>query len=219
VARPFAARRIGIKESVRGAKGCVCDRLAELEPDRGQSALAYAVRTQLPLVQVPSGGVWGYSGKVPFTTAEKWLGRELSGSEDPRGLVFKYLAAFGPATVRDIQMWSGMTQLKESVEKIKVGLRIFRDERGNEQLDLPDRPGERRRSSSNPSSACPGRIATPSAKKARVSSAFWRNRRAPRRSTSSSCSRPRMEPRVRPVGSNDAGERIVHYRRALPETV
>ena len=48
--------------------------LAELEPDRDQSALAYAVRTQLPLVQVPTGGVWGYSGKVPFTTAKKWLG-------------------------------------------------------------------------------------------------------------------------------------------------
>jgi hypothetical protein len=30
--------------------------LAELEQDRDQSALAYAVRTQLPLVQVPSGG-------------------------------------------------------------------------------------------------------------------------------------------------------------------
>ena len=31
--------------------------LSELEPDRDQSALAYAVRTRLPLVQVPSGGV------------------------------------------------------------------------------------------------------------------------------------------------------------------
>jgi hypothetical protein len=31
--------------------------LSELEPDRDQSGLAYAVRTHLPLVQVPSGGV------------------------------------------------------------------------------------------------------------------------------------------------------------------
>jgi hypothetical protein len=114
--------------------------LAELEPDRDQSGLAYAVRTQLPLVQVPSGGVWGYSGKVPFTTVEKWLGRELSGSEDPRGLVLKYLAAFGPATVKDIQTWSGRTQLKQSVEEIKPELRVFRDENDNELLDLPDAP-------------------------------------------------------------------------------
>jgi hypothetical protein len=114
--------------------------LAELEPDRDQSALAYAVRTQLPLVQVPTGGVWGYSGKVPFTTAEKWLGTELTDSENPRGLVLKYLAAFGPATVRDIQTWSGRTQLKESVEEIRGELRVFRDENDNELFDLPDAP-------------------------------------------------------------------------------
>jgi hypothetical protein len=114
--------------------------LSELEPERDPSALAYAVRTQLPLVQVPTSGVWGYAGKVPFTTAEKWLGRSLSSSEDPRGLVLRYLAAFGPATVRDVQTWSGRTQLKQSVEEIKAGLRILRDERGNELLDLPDAP-------------------------------------------------------------------------------
>jgi hypothetical protein len=114
--------------------------LSELEPERDPSALAYAVRTQLPLVQVPSGGVWGYSGKAPFTTAEKWLGRMPSNSEDLRHLVLKYLAAFGPATVRDIQAWSGRTQLKQAVEEIKGELHIFRDENGNELLDLPDAP-------------------------------------------------------------------------------
>ena len=114
--------------------------LSEIEPDRDQSALAYALRTQLPLVQVPSGGLWGYTGKVPFTTAEKWLGRDLSGSEDPRGLVLRYLAAFGPATVRDVQTWSGRMQLKQPIEEIKADLRILSDERGNELLDLPDAP-------------------------------------------------------------------------------
>ncbi len=114
--------------------------LSELEPDRDQSALAYAVRTSLPLVQVPSGGVWGYSGKAPFTTAERWLGRSPSGSEDPRDLVLKYLAAFGPATARDVQTWSGSMQLKRPVEELRAELRTFRDERGNELLDLPDAP-------------------------------------------------------------------------------
>ncbi len=114
--------------------------LSELEPERDQSALAYVVRTQLPLVQVPSGGPWGYSGKAPFTTAEAWLGRTLSGSADPRGLVLHYLAAFGPATVRDVQAWSGSVRLKEPVEEIKPELRTFRDERGNELIDLPDAP-------------------------------------------------------------------------------
>jgi hypothetical protein len=89
---------------------------------------------------VPSGGVWGYSGKAPFTTADKWLGRSLSRSEDPRDLVLKYLAAFGPATVKDVQTWSGRTQLKQPIEEIKHELRTFNDERGNELLDLPDAP-------------------------------------------------------------------------------
>jgi hypothetical protein len=114
--------------------------LSQIEPDRDTSALAYAVRTHLPLVQVPSGGVWGYSGKAPFTTAGQWLGRPFSGSEDPRELVVRYLAAFGPATVRDVQTWSGRMQLKQSIEEIKAELRVFRDENGNELLDLPDAP-------------------------------------------------------------------------------
>jgi hypothetical protein len=114
--------------------------LSELEPDRDQSALAYAVRTQLPLVQVPSGGVWGYAGNAPYTTPECWLGRPLSGSENARDLILRYLAAFGPASVRDVQTWSGRAQLKQLVEEIKPELRTFRDEKGNELFDLPDSP-------------------------------------------------------------------------------
>jgi hypothetical protein len=114
--------------------------LSDLEPDRDQSALAYAVRTRLPLVQVPSGGVWGYSRKAPFTTPERWLGQPPSGSEDARDLILKYLAAFGPATVKDVQTWSGRTQLKPSVEEMRPELRTFRDVSGNELFDLPDAP-------------------------------------------------------------------------------
>jgi hypothetical protein len=114
--------------------------LSELEPERDQSVLAYAARTRLPLVQVPSGGVWGYSGKAPFTTAGEWFGRSPSGSDDPRDLVLRYLAAFGPATVRDVQTWSGRMQLGQHVEEMRAELRTLRDERGNELFDLPDAP-------------------------------------------------------------------------------
>jgi hypothetical protein len=114
--------------------------LSEIEPDRDPSALAYAVRTMLPLVQVPSGGVWGYSGKAPVTTPERWLGQPPSGSDEAWDLILKYLAAFGPATVRDIQTWSGRTQLKQPVEEMRPELLTFRDESGNELFDLPDAP-------------------------------------------------------------------------------
>ena len=114
--------------------------LSELLPDRDPSALAYAVRTHLPLVQVPSGSTWGYSGRIPFTPAESWLGEPLATSQDPRNLFFRYLAAFGPASVMDFQAWSGLTRTKEKIEALKPELRSFRDEKGNELLDLPDAP-------------------------------------------------------------------------------
>jgi Winged helix DNA-binding domain len=82
----------------------------------------------------------GLFGEGPFTTAERWLGRPLSGSEDPRDLVLKYLAAFGPATVRDVQTRSGRMQLKQPIEEMRAELRTFRDEQGKELFDHPDAP-------------------------------------------------------------------------------
>ena len=113
--------------------------LSELEPDRDPSALAYAVRMSLPLVQVP-GGPWGYPGNAPFALAESWLGRPLSDSGHPRHLILRHLAAFGPATVKDIQAWSYLVRLEDAAEELKPELRVFRDEDGKELLDLPEAP-------------------------------------------------------------------------------
>jgi winged helix DNA-binding protein len=98
------------------------------------------VRSYLPLVQVPPGGTWRSGGSVAYALAESWLGQRLSGSEEPRDLVFRYLAAFGPGTVKDVQTWSGLVRLKDRVEESRRELRTFRDEQGNELLDLPDMP-------------------------------------------------------------------------------
>ena len=111
--------------------------LSDLEPDRDPAAVAYAVRTYIPLVQVPPGGTWGSGGSPAYALAESWLDGPISGAEGPRGLVLRYLAAFGPATVKDVQAWSGMVRLKEPVEELKQELQTYRDERGNELLDLP----------------------------------------------------------------------------------
>lgn len=110
--------------------------LAERWPERSPAALAYAVRNLLPLVQIPPRAVWGRSGQPVYATAETWLGRPLADSTPVDEVLRRYLAAFGPATVADMQTWSGLRGLKDVVRE--MDLRGFRDDNGRELLDLPD---------------------------------------------------------------------------------
>ncbi|GAB3448446.1 winged helix DNA-binding domain-containing protein [Actinophytocola sediminis] len=107
-------------------------------PDRPATALAHAARGLLPLVQVPPRAVWGRSGQTAYQTAQDWLGRPLDPAPDPGALVCRYLAAFGPAAVADIQVWSGLTRLREVVDRLD--LRVFTDEQGRDLYDLPEAP-------------------------------------------------------------------------------
>jgi hypothetical protein len=125
--------------------------LAARWPDHPPAALAQGVRAFVPLVQVPPRAVWGQAGQSLHTSAEHWLAhrRPAAGPDSPgrpatraelAQLVTRYLGAFGPATVRDVQAWSGLTGLKEVLEQLRPALVTFRDEQGAELFDLPTAP-------------------------------------------------------------------------------
>lgn len=108
-------------------------------PGRVEAALAQAVRAWVPLVQVPPRGVWGATGRAAHISAESWLGRP-GATYPPETMVRRYLAAFGPASVRDVQTWSGLTRLGEVVDRLRPELRTFRDDDGVELFDLESGP-------------------------------------------------------------------------------
>ena len=113
-------------------------RLAEQWPDTPPGSLAEAARSLLPLVQVPPRAVWQRSGQVRLTTATAWLGKPRRKPMSVDELVVRYLAVFGPATVTDVQTWSGLTRLGEVVERL--GLLHFKSEGGQTLYDISDAP-------------------------------------------------------------------------------
>lgn len=114
-------------------------RLAETHPGRDPNALAQVVRTHVPLVQVPPRGLWGQSGPVAHTSIEAWLGRAPA-PYPIDDVVRRYLAAFGPATAKDVQTWSGLTRLREVLDRLRPELVVLHDPHGTELFDLPDAP-------------------------------------------------------------------------------
>ena len=115
----------------------VRERLRERWPGVETLTLNWAVQALVPILHPPPAGLWGHRGVVPMALAEDWLGRELA-APDPAALITRYLTAYGPATVRDVQAFSGLTRLREVADRLP--LRTWRTPDGATLLDVPDAP-------------------------------------------------------------------------------
>ena len=115
-------------------------KIAELIPGMGDQLL-YKVRSYLPLIQTFPAGAWNVGGSPAYTEASAWLGRTFATPQAGlRYLIRRYLAAFGPASVKDIQAGSGLKRLQEAVDALRPELIIYRDGQGREFFDLPGAP-------------------------------------------------------------------------------
>lgn len=85
-------------------------------------------------------GLWGRSGQVALTTTDVWFPGQEREAADLDETVLRYLGAFGPASVKDMQTWCGLTRLRPAFERLRSRLLVFQDEAGTELFDLPDAP-------------------------------------------------------------------------------
>lgn len=115
-------------------------RLAARFPDGDPEAMAMLLRSRGELVQCTPRGVWGCGGPARHTTLRAWLGRDAGPPLALDALVTRYLTAFGPATVADLQAWCGLTRLKPVVERLRPELVTFVADDGRELFDLPGAP-------------------------------------------------------------------------------
>jgi hypothetical protein len=125
--------------------------LAPRWPGHDPVALAHGATQLLVLVQVPPRGLWRQTGPAAFMLASAWLNDHAPPvpadlATVAEELVLRYLAAYGPATVADIQAWSGLSRLREVTERLRARsparLRPLTGPDGAALLDLADPPDD-----------------------------------------------------------------------------
>ena len=144
-----ARRGADSEDDMRAAAQRVRERLGE-QPTLHRSELeqlagpgrTVGVGLWIDLVRVPPAGTWDRRRADLFAAADAWLGPPPAISErDAVGqLVRAYLAGFGPATVADIQSYTGLPRATFAPALEGLALRRFSAQNGDELLDLPRAP-------------------------------------------------------------------------------
>lgn len=130
--------------------------LATTWPDVDPKDLAMFARALLPMVQVPPRGLWRGSAAPTLTTLDVWAPGAVAAAGDLRDpdvrrraeeeTVLRYLRAYGPASVADVQAWSALRGLREVVDRVRDRLvelpAVPATPTGRPRvlLDLPDAP-------------------------------------------------------------------------------
>jgi hypothetical protein len=139
---PRDAEMAALARELHGALHGGAMRRTEVEALIGRRA-TQAINLWLNLVRAPPSGTWERRRADLYAAAEDWLGPPPDDLDEAAGrelLVRRYLAAFGPATRKDVASWAGLKPADLEPAFAAVALRRFASEDGDELIDLPRAP-------------------------------------------------------------------------------
>jgi hypothetical protein len=102
-------------------------------------SLSVLLQMSETLIQVPPTRLWGNGSAPKLVRVENWL-PDVKPSLSRVDLVRRYLAAYGPASINDMQIWCRLTKLSTQFKALEDELVVFEGEDGRVLYDLPDAP-------------------------------------------------------------------------------
>ena len=131
-----AARSILAGEPLTRAE--LSRRLTERWPDRDGAQMSFLAIMALPTEQATPRGIWRAADRTRWRLIPELDVWPAPSRDTVPELLRRYLAAFGPASLRDMARWSGLSGLRPVIEAMRPELRPLRGPAGEELFDLPD---------------------------------------------------------------------------------
>jgi hypothetical protein len=135
--------RAGVRLLDKGpmTSGALGKALQEKFPSGEPLAKSVLLQMSETLIQIPPTRLWGNGSAPLLTRVENWLPPPYKRQLSRKDLVRRYLAAFGPASINDMQIWCRLTKLAAEFEALRNELVAFvSEDDGRTLYDLPDAP-------------------------------------------------------------------------------